>query len=279
MKIDEISVNLINQALDLYIKVAFSGLPPKIPPPRFDADGPDSIKKHLDSFENESNQMEGPRLRRFVMRLGNIKYPFMKFVLQEHLIQDEFILLVDTHDDMFDIPTPEFEDLRKIRQYNREIKSRIESLWAKKKIPTLTSLISLIENSVVLKEQRERNAHAGKTILVVDDEPEMGDTLEALLKAGGFLVERLYDGKDAVEQADPERHTLIIMDNDMKIMDGHEACDLLKESPGKSSIPIMIASAGNIDIAKVHRAEAYLAKPFHMDSLFDFIDHILNKDA
>jgi CheY-like chemotaxis protein len=277
LKLEEISIGMITQALDLYIKVAFSGLPPKVPPPSFGSNYSESIEPYLGRFEDESTIAEGVKLRRFILRIGNMKYPFMKFVIQEHLIQDEFILLVDTHDDMFDIPTSDFEDLRRIREFNREIKLQIESLWSERNLPTLASLKKLVAGIGGRQSEKESREFKNMTILVVDDDPVMGDTLEELLKSRGFSVERLYDGIDAVREADPLRHDMIIMDNDMKIMDGQEACRILKEDPIRCAIPIMIASARNVDISIINKADAYLVKPFHQDILFSFIRHIMKK--
>jgi len=262
-------------AIDLYVKVAFSGFPPKIAPPSFGADRDRGVEELLDRFESECSPGNQTKLHRYVLRLGNRKYPFMKFVLQEHLIQDEYFFLVDTHDNMFDIASSEFDELRRIREFNQEIKKQIETLWADHEIPTLASLKDLVAKTVTEEEwNRYKHLHE-KIILVVDDDPVMGETLEELLKSRGFKVDRLFDGVDAVREADPSRHALIIMDNDMKIMDGHEACRILKEDPLRSSIPIMIASAGNVDFASIHKADAYLIKPFHQDVLFSFIRHVL----
>ncbi|MHC4942950.1 MAG: response regulator [Planctomycetota bacterium] len=275
MKLKEINVSMMMRAIDLYNKVAFTGLPPKVRPPHFGSDMEESIEKFVDNFESESSPNTQAKLHRYVLRLGNRKYPFMKFVLQEHLIQDEYIFIVDTHDNMFDMASSEFDELRKIREFNQEIKKQIEALWLEYDIPTLASLKDLVAGTVTEEERNLYKPFRDKAILVVDDDPVMGETLEELLKSRGFSVERLFDGVDAVREADPMRHAMIIMDNDMKIMDGNEACRILKEDPQRASIPIMIASAGNIDISMINKADAYLIKPFHQDVLFQFIRHIL----
>ena len=276
MKLKEITVGMLRKALDVYVEVAYCGETPRVRPPEFVSDETCSVGAFLDRFEDESTGGEEGRLRRYILRLGNLKYPFMKFVLQEELIQDEFIFLVDTHDDMFDIPSIDFEELRRIREFNREIKARVEQEWADMGLPTLTSLRRILSGpgrpgSGVFRDL------AGKRILVVDDDPVMGETLAELLAAEGFEVERLFDGIEAVREADPTRHDLIIMDNDMKVMDGLEACRILKEDPARRHIPVMIASARNLDISVINRADAYLVKPFHKDILFSFIGHLLRK--
>jgi CheY-like chemotaxis protein len=277
LKLNEITVGLISQAIDYYNRIAFSGLPPKVPSPDFGSDFSVSIENFIEQFEDESTLEKGVKLRRYILRLGNSRYPFMKFVVQEHLIQDEFILSVDTHDDMFDMPSADYDGLQKIREFNRDIKLKIEDLWSLKKIPTLETLKQLIAGAGANRGDVEEEFR-GKTILVVDDDQIMGDMLEEILKSKGFKVERLFDGIDAVREADPLRHDLIIMDNDMKIMDGKEACRILKEDPKRGSIPIMIASARIMDLSIINKADAYLVKPFHQDILFSFIKHIFRKE-
>ena len=55
----------------------------------------------LDLFQKEVVEfMPGHESVRYTMRLGNRNYPFMKLLLQEHLIAGEFFFGVDTHDEM-----------------------------------------------------------------------------------------------------------------------------------------------------------------------------------
>ncbi|MBU0755688.1 MAG: hypothetical protein KJ645_11155, partial [Planctomycetes bacterium] len=167
---------MMSRAVDLYVKIAFSGLPPKVPPPTFGMEYDEGIERYLDRFESETSSGARAKLHRYVLRLGNNKYPFMKFVLQEHLIQDEYIFLVDTHDNMFDMASSEFDELRKIREFNREIKERIESLWVECDIPTLVSLKKLVAGSASIEERARYKAYQDKAILVVDDNPIMAET-------------------------------------------------------------------------------------------------------
>jgi CheY-like chemotaxis protein len=88
-------------------------------------------------------------------------------------------------------------------------------------------------------------------------------------------VERLFDGSDAVEEADADRHDLIIMDNEMGEMDGLEALKHLKADPGRRSIPVIIATTRNLDISRLELADAFLQKPFHANALRSFVNHLL----
>jgi len=270
LKFKEITVGITLQAIEIYQDIAYEGMSFLRSLPDFGSDLDASIVEFLDCFEKESQTKDAARLKSYILRLGNKKYPFMKLAIQEHLIENEFIFMVDTHDDMFNIPTPDFDELQKIRGYNLEIKKQIEETWTEKKIPTLSTFNACFNETETF---REDNRHT--TIMVVDDDQTLGESLVDLLKSRGFKVERRYDGIDAVRDAEPHRHDLIIMDNEMKIMDGLEACKIIKEDPLRRYIPIMIVSAGNIDFPDI--ADAVLGKPFHKNTLFQFINHLLKR--
>ena len=64
--------------------------------------------------------------RRFTLRLGNERYPWMKFVIQEYLVAGEFFFSVDTHDDLRVDPTnPDYERWCQLQLFNRELKRKL----------------------------------------------------------------------------------------------------------------------------------------------------------
>lgn len=273
MRLENITVGNIIQAIEIYMKIAYMDEKPLHQPPEFDADCDVSIRENLNRFEQEPARKGEERLHRYILRLGNKQYPFMKLVLQEHLVEDDYILLVDTHDEMFAMPSPDFDALLKIRNFNQEVKDSIETIWTESELPTLYNLQQSFKDRLEVNE-----GYVGRRILVVDDDRVMGESMCSLLEAKGFSVDRRYDGIEAVRDAERHRHDLIVMDNEMKIMDGVEACRIIKQDPLRGDIPIMIVSAGNIDLPDIEIADAALSKPFHMNTLFQFIDHHLKSD-
>ena len=72
------------------------------------------------------------------MRLGNRNYPFMKLLLQEHLVAGEFYFAVDTHDEMDIKPDfPDYEQWMALRRFNGNLKKRIESQLANEGLPAM----------------------------------------------------------------------------------------------------------------------------------------------
>ena len=271
MKIGDVTVGMVTRAIDLYHRVAYAGLN-VYKGPELSEDPGFPITMFLDRFEEESYTVDNDTCHRYILRLGNSMYPFMKLALGAQIVQGEYFFSVDTHDDMFKGISPkESEEIARVRVFNRWVKDQIEEIWAEMDLPTTATLKGLIHERKLLRRRKPLN----KTILVVDDDHDIGDTIQLVLEAMGFTVERLFDGSDAVEEADPSRHVMIIMDNEMSEMDGLEALNILKDDPARNDIPIIIATTQNLDFSRLERSDAFLHKPFHADVLMSFVNHLL----
>lgn len=269
MQLDAIGLGMLRHSIRIYLALAY----PEGNGPRVDLEGDDSrsaaaaLTRLVDESRTEPNQA----CRRYVLRLGNSRYPFMKWVLQEHLIRGEFFLSVDTHDEMItSADAAEQREIEKIKSFNRDLKAQIERAWLDASLPTQSQLRGLI-NSLPIEPEPPN----GNRILVVDDEQEIADTIELLLKAKGYEVDRAKDGPEALAIVSPLRHQLILMDNEMPHLYGLQVCDVLKQKPETRHIPILLATAGAIDMTQIRRADAFLAKPFESEILFSFIERLL----
>jgi len=80
-------------------------------------------------------------------------------------------------------------------------------------------------------------------ILIVDDEDANLRLLAQWLIPSGYDLEFAGNGEEAVQKARKSRPDLIILDVMMPIMDGYEACGILKKDPETKNIPIIIATA------------------------------------
>ena len=54
-------------------------------------------------FSSSSDRKDAPECQSYTLRLGNESYPFMKFVVQEYLLDAEYFFSVDTHDEHVDV--------------------------------------------------------------------------------------------------------------------------------------------------------------------------------
>lgn len=106
------------------------------------------------------------------------------------------------------------------------------------------------------------------TVLVVEDEPTLVDTLEYNLTRQGYTVSTASDGFKALELARSLRPDLIVLDVMLPGLDGFEICRILRQ---EMSTPILMLTARDDEIDKVVGLEVgaddYLTKPFSMREL------------
>lgn len=107
-----------------------------------------------------------------------------------------------------------------------------------------------------------------ETILVVEDEPALRDTLSYNLKKDGFTVEAVGDGRSALESARKLKPDLIILDIMLPELDGLEVARILRK---EMTTPILMLTARDDEIDRVVGLEVgaddYLTKPFSMREL------------
>jgi CheY-like chemotaxis protein len=114
-----------------------------------------------------------------------------------------------------------------------------------------------------------------RSILVVDDDPDVRDAIASVLGDEGYGVTSVGNGREALEHLHRRtRPSLILLDMMMPEMDGWLFRQELKKSPELSSIPIVILSAhGNVrDAALALGAADYLRKPLQLDSLLEIAE-------
>ncbi|MES2400157.1 MAG: response regulator [Pseudomonadota bacterium] len=110
-----------------------------------------------------------------------------------------------------------------------------------------------------------------RKILVVDDNVDAADTLEALLGMDGFDVKTVYDGIAAVEAAGRIQPDVIVMDIGMPGMDGYDAARMIRQQEGDRKVTL-IALTGWGQSADKKRADQagfdhHLVKPVDYDLL------------
>ncbi len=107
-----------------------------------------------------------------------------------------------------------------------------------------------------------------KKILIIDDDPAVGNLVEIILKPLDLLVYRAYSGAEGLKKAYLVHPDLVILDVMLPDMDGFEVCSRLNEF---SSFPIMMLTARSNEKDVVHGfnvgASDYLKKPFSKTEL------------
>ena len=68
-----------------------------------------------------------------------------------------------------------------------------------------------------------------ENILIVDDEKEISDLIEAYLKNDGYTVHKFYTGLDALECIEKQKMDLAILDVMLPDIDGFRICQKIRE--------------------------------------------------
>ena len=118
-------------------------------------------------------------------------------------------------------------------------------------------------------------------ILVVDDEPNIVQTLKDRLEMNEYTVFTACNGQEALNTAKEHTPDLMLLDVIMPVMDGHETLEnLRKEEWGKDISVIMLTArsqAQDIARAKACDIEDYIIKPFDLSELLEKIESILER--
>ena len=101
-------------------------------------------------------------------------------------------------------------------------------------------------------------------ILLVDDEKDIANLLEEVLRSEGFThIEKAYTGRDAVDRCRSYRPDAVVLDVMLPDMDGIEVC---KQIRAFSHCSILFLSAKNDDVDKIlglaSGGDDYVVKPF-----------------
>ncbi|MEW6517987.1 MAG: ATP-binding protein [Thermodesulfobacteriota bacterium] len=121
---------------------------------------------------------------------------------------------------------------------------------------------------------------ARKTILVVEDNPDLAHNIGRCLKPH-YNIRLSGNGKEALAKLGEELPDLILSDVMMPEMDGYELCRRVKEDELTSHIPVILLTARTATDDRIdgyqHGADHYLAKPFNLQELQVVIASLLSQ--
>lgn len=123
-------------------------------------------------------------------------------------------------------------------------------------------------------------------ILVVDDDPDIVESVTVMLTKKDHEVIQAYGGIEGLEKAKAEQPDAIILDVMMPDKDGYEVCKELKADPKYQNIPILLLTAVVSKISTTsytHRmgmeteADDYVDKPVEPGELVRLVERLLSK--
>jgi CheY-like chemotaxis protein len=123
-----------------------------------------------------------------------------------------------------------------------------------------------------------------KYILVVDDDPDLVETVAMMLESKGCEVGRAYDGVEGEESIRKRRPDLVILDVMMPRKDGYQLCAELKADEATRSIPIVLLTAVGEAVPTTSythadgmstEADEYIAKPIDTESMWNIVNSLI----
>jgi len=118
-------------------------------------------------------------------------------------------------------------------------------------------------------------------ILLVDDEPNILEIISYNLENEGYEVHTARNGSEAVAKAKKKQPHLIILDVMMPEMDGIEACEVIRSTPGLENTIIAFLTARGEDYSQLAGFEAgaddYITKPIKPKVLVSKIKALLRR--
>ena len=125
------------------------------------------------------------------------------------------------------------------------------------------------------------SSDAPARILVVEDEPDLGNLLDRTLEDAGYRVLLAEDGIEALERAATEPLDLIVLDLMIPHVDGIEVCRRLKRDTRTARIPVIMLTARQDPADRITGlelgADDYVTKPFNLRELVLRVGAVLSR--
>ena len=120
-----------------------------------------------------------------------------------------------------------------------------------------------------------------KTILIVDDEPDIIEILRYNLEKEGYRTLSAMNGLDAVSTAKQQKPDLILLDVMLPDMDGIQTCETIRKIPELGKTIIAFLTARSEDYSEIAGFQAgaddYIAKPIRPRVLLSRIQSLLKR--
>ena len=123
-----------------------------------------------------------------------------------------------------------------------------------------------------------------KYILVVDDDPDLVETVAMMLESKGCEVGQAYDGVEGEESIKARRPDLVILDIMMPRKDGYVLCNEIKENEETRDIPVILLTAVGDAVPSTRyshadgmatEADEYIPKPIDTEGLWEVVSSLL----
>ena len=124
-----------------------------------------------------------------------------------------------------------------------------------------------------------------KYLLIVDDDPDMVETVGMMLESKGYEIGKAYDGIEGEESIKQRRPDLVVLDVMMPRKNGYVLCAELKKYKRTRDIPIILLTAVGEAVPTTSyshadgmatEADDYIAKPVDSETLVETIERLFS---
>jgi DNA-binding response OmpR family regulator len=125
---------------------------------------------------------------------------------------------------------------------------------------------------------------AKKYVLIVDDDPDLVETVAMLLESKGYEVGKAYDGIEGEESIKKRRPDVLVLDVMMPRKDGYKLCKELKSNKWTQDIPVILLTAVGDAVSSTTythaegmstEAEDFIPKPVDAKTLVEAVERLL----
>jgi two-component system alkaline phosphatase synthesis response regulator PhoP len=118
-----------------------------------------------------------------------------------------------------------------------------------------------------------------RSVLIVDDEPNILLSLEFLMKKAGFDVRTARDGEQALNEIASAPPDLLLLDVMMPKRDGFDVCQTVRANPSWSGVRIIMLTAKGREVEREKGlalgADDYITKPFSTRDVLVQVERVL----
>ena len=116
------------------------------------------------------------------------------------------------------------------------------------------------------------------SILVIDDDPDIGIMIKMMLEYKGYSVSVAVRADEAEEMIEDETFDLLIMDMLLSGTNGIDLCSDLKKNGTTAHLPVIMISAhpNAKEICMQAGADEFISKPFDMQEILSKIQQLVN---
>jgi len=109
--------------------------------------------------------------------------------------------------------------------------------------------------------------NATRSILIVEDDPDIGGILQLIFEGEGYKVRWAPRGSEALRLAAAEPPDLITLDLNLPDLNGEEVLHHLSDHPVLGHIPVVVLSAYTARLRPTQQVVRVMDKPFNLDDL------------